>query len=325
MKILSGIQPSESIHIGNYFGSINQWLTIQNNNQCIFFIADLHGLTTYNYKKFNIYEKSLELLATYLACGLSENNIFFIQSQVLNHSYFSWILSTITPLGEINRMVQMKDKSKDYDNVGILTYPILMASDILLYNPEYVPVGQDQYQHLELTRTIASKLNNLLRQDYFHKPKAIIEGKKSIKIQDLKDGSKKMSKSNPQGCLFFTDDANTIVKKIMKAKTDSYPMPQVNEDYSHRLEITNLINIYGLITAMTNEQVVEKFQGQSLSGFKQDLAQKLVDFIIPIQKKIFNLLENKEYLINLLDQGKLWAIDESNTTLKIINEYFLGR
>jgi tryptophanyl-tRNA synthetase len=321
MRILSGIQPSSSIHIGNYFGAIKQWLLLEN-HECIFFIADLHCLTTYS-NNLHIYQKSLETLATYIACGIDPHKSkIFLQSQNYNHTYFLWILSSITHLGEINRMVQMKDKSKTYDNVGVLTYPILMAADILLYNPHIVPVGQDQWQHLELARDLGERLNNLLKKDIFHLPQPFKENIYPVKILDLTDGTKKMSKTNPKGALFLTDSDEEIIKKIKKAKTDQWSMPTVNEPYDHRPEIKNLINIYHSFTGISIEKILEKFGGQNLSIFKEDLIKMSVFYIKPIREKINELMANKDFLEKILENNKKWAIEESQSIIKIINEYF---
>jgi tryptophanyl-tRNA synthetase len=326
MRIFSGIQPSQSLHIGNYFGAIKQWLIFQKNynTESIFFIADLHCLTSESYKKFSIYEKSLEVLANYIACGLdSDKNIFFLQSKILNHVYFFWILCCITQIGELNRMVQMKDKCQKYNNSGILMYPVLMASDILLYNPDYVPVGQDQYQHLELARDLAIRLNHCLNEKIFKLPYPFKENINPIKIYDLTDGSKKMSKSNEKGCIFLTDSDEIIRQKIMKAKSDNFFMPLISDNYSGRLEIVNLLNIYSYCTNESLEQVIKKFENQPIGNFKKELVEVMIKTISPIRQKIHQLLNEKIFLENILKDGEIWANKESDKIIKIINNYFL--
>ena len=321
MRILSGIQPTSSLHIGNYFGAIKQWLLLKD-YECIFFIADLHSLTTHH-KDQKIHDNSLEILASYIACGLDPKKCrIFLQSHNHFHTSFAWILSCITYMGEINRMVQMKDKSKTHNNVGILTYPILMAADILLYNPSLVPVGQDQLQHLELARTLAQRLNHLLGQNYFNLPESFKENIYPIKIFDLTDGTKKMSKSYPKGCLFLTDSPEEITNKIKKAKTDSFPMPMVGESYDHRPEIKNLINIYYCFTEIKTEEIIKKFQGQNLSKFKEELIKVAIENLIPIGNKIRELMNKKEILMNILLENGQWAIKESKKVMDIVHEYF---
>ena len=324
MRILSGIQPSQSLHIGNYFGAIKQWLLLQN-YECIFFIADLHTLTTSKLDD-NIYDKSLEVLATYMACGLDiKSNKFFLQSDNYYHPYFQWILNCITTLGELNRMVQMKDKSKIYDNVGILTYPCLMASDILLYNPDYVPVGQDQLQHLELTRDLAQRINHKFHEEIFKKPQPFKSHSYPTKIYDLRDPNKKMSKTNPQGCLFLTDSDEEIIKKIKKATTDSYPMPMIGEDYSTRDGIKNLLNLYQCFTGKTLDEIIQQFEGKNISEFKTQLITAAIDHLKPIRETINNLMNNKENLKKILYEGNQWAMEQSKKVIDKMNHLFLKK
>jgi tryptophanyl-tRNA synthetase len=322
MEVLSGIQPSSSIHIGNYFGAIKQWLLLKD-EKCCFFVADLHSLTS---KTQNIYQQSLETLATYMACGIDPTvNKIFLQSDNFHHTYFHWFLSTITNIGELNRMVQMKDKIKTHNNIGILTYPILMAADILLYNPQFVPVGQDQYQHLELTRDLAQRLNKIMGQSIFKLPKPWNKNPLPLKIYDLNDGTKKMSKTNPNGCLFLTDSPADIIKKIKKAKTDAYPMPMVGESYDHRPEIKNLLTIYQCFSGESMETIIERYQGKQLSVFKEQLAQLAVAHMEPMGTKIKKLMEDPEKLKEIFRQGKQWAMEQSQPMVNLINKIFLQK
>jgi tryptophanyl-tRNA synthetase len=294
-------------------------------HDCIFFIADLHTLTTSN-GNGDIYKQSLETLATYLACGLDpKKNKFFLQSDNYYHPYFAWILSCITGIGELNRMVQMKDKSQKYDNVGVLTYPILMAADILLYNPDYVPVGQDQLQHLELTRDLAHRINKKIQKEIFKLPQPFKNHRYPTKIYNLKDPQKKMSKSDGSGCLFLNDTPDEIIKKIKKATTDSYPMPMIDEDFNGRHGIKNLINLYQCFTNEPMDKIIEQFQGKNISEFKNQLTQVALDHLLPLRTKIQSYMNDPKTLQDILYQGKQWSMEESKKTIEIMNNFYLNK
>ena len=329
--VLSGMQPTSKLHIGNYFGAILQWLKLKEKYHCIFFVADLHSLTTRLTSKTsdNLHDNSLEVLATYIACGLEvQDNLYFtLQSQLFHHPYFHWILSCITSIGRLNAMGQMKDKSKQYgDYLGILTYPVLMASDILLYNPQYVPVGEDQQQHLELTRELAIRLNNLLETNYFYLPQNLpaIGGLK--KIKDLKDGTKKMSKSSGAlSCIFLRDDKDTIMEKIKRAKTDSFPMPSsFTEIQETRPEIRNLLEIYSGFTEKSLDKLIEEFSLAPIQLFKNKLTQVVIESLDPITRKIEKLLQHPMELQDIMREGKLRAEQESKMQMEIVCQKILG-
>lgn len=284
-RILSGIQPTGIIHLGNYFGAIHNWLALQKKFDCVFFIADLHALTVYQ-KPEELRRNTLNLLKIYLASGLNpDKHIIFRQSDVQEHIELGWILNCVTPIAELERMTQFKDKSKQHKeniNAGLFTYPCLMAADILLYDTDFVPVGEDQVQHVELTRAIAQKFNNLYA-DILKLPQAKIN-KISARLKGLDNPEKKMSKSaaSEYNYIALTDSADLIRKKIKKAVTDSGSEIKYGAD---RPAISNLMTIYSLTTGLDFSQIEKKFNGKGYADFKSDLAEQIVKFTQPIQKK----------------------------------------
>jgi len=303
MKIISGIQPTGSIHIGNYLGAIKQWVELQNKKDSIFFIADLHALTIpYDEKKYQ--ENILETAIAYLALGVDpQKSIFFVQSHVKEHSELAWLLNTITPLGELERMTQFKDKSKQFKkniNAGLLTYPILQAADILLYKGEAVPVGKDQVQHIELTRSIAKKFNHRFG-DTFPEPKALLS-KHGAKIMALNDPKKKMSKSlGPQNYISVFEDSKDIKKKIMSAVTDTGKI--IKYDEKKKPGISNLINIYSLFSSKSIKEVEKKFQKKGYADFKKAVADLLIDSLGKFRKKREEFLARKVFVEETLKLG----------------------
>ena len=309
-KIFSGVQPTGNLHLGNYLGAIKNFVDLNNQkeNECIFCVVDLHAITTKQDPK-ELNENIRETVATFIASGIDPSkSIIFNQSKVPAHSEAAWILSCVARIGWLNRMTQFKEKAgkdKEKASVGLFSYPILMASDILLYDATHVPVGDDQKQHLELCRDIAQKFNNDFEtKDFFVVPDPLIQ-KQFSRIMSLKDGSKKMSKSELSDLsrINLTDDKDMIVNKIKKAKTDPLPMPSNIKDLDKRPEAKNLIGIYSSLTGSSLEKCVEDFSGKNFSFFKENLSQVLVEKINPISNEIRNLLKDKKYLDDILYRG----------------------
>ena len=309
-KIFSGVQPTGNLHLGNYLGAIKNFVDLNNQkeNECIFCVVDLHAITSKQDPK-ELNENIRETVATFIASGIDPNkSIIFNQSKVPAHSEAAWILSCVARIGWLNRMTQFKEKAgkdKEKASVGLFSYPILMASDILLYDATHVPVGDDQKQHLELCRDIAQKFNNDFEvKDFFVFPDPLIQ-KQFSRIMSLKDGSKKMSKSELSDLsrINLTDDKDTILNKIKKAKTDPLPMPSNINDLDERPEAKNLIGIYSSLSGSPLEKCVMDYSGKNFSSFKENLSQVLVEKIDPISSEIKKLLKDKKYLDEILNQG----------------------
>jgi tryptophanyl-tRNA synthetase len=319
-KIFSGIQPTGNIHLGNYLGAIVNWVNLQNNDYFnIYCLVDLHAITVYNNPK-DLYDNSLSLLSILLACGIDTNkSLLFLQSQNHNHSEIAWIFDCISRIGWLNRMTQFKDKAgknKEQSSVGLYTYPNLMAGDILLYDTDIVPIGEDQIQHLELTRDIANKFNNDFAP-IFKLPQYVLN-KNVSRVMSLKDPLSKMSKSDPASYskILLIDDADTIAKKIAKATTDSLPPPLNVKDLEDRLAIKNLYAIYSATTGLLLEEVVNKYSSSNFANFKKDLADILINLLEPIGKKSIDLLNNKDYLLFILQNGANKSMELSSVKLK---------
>ena len=326
-KIFSGVQPTGNLHLGNYLGAIKNFVKLNNEdqNECIFCVVDLHAITVVQDPKKlkdNIYETA----ATFIASGIDpKKSIIFNQSKVSAHSETAWILSCIARMGWLNRMTQFKEKAgkdKEKASIGLYSYPVLMAADILLYDTTHVPVGDDQKQHLELCRDIAQKFNNDFNVDDFFKiPEPLIQ-KKFSRIMSLRDGTKKMSKSELSDLsrINLTDDKDQIINKIKKAKTDTLPLPHSNADLEKRPEAKNLIGIYSSLMDVDLDDTINKFSGKNFSEFKEDLSQVIVDKIIPISNEIKKLLKEKSFLDQILDNGRQKADKISSEKLKKIQE-----
>lgn len=319
MRILSGIAPTGSIHIGNYLGAISQWKELQTIGECIFFIADLHALTTpRNPKTFS--QEMLETAAELLSSGLDpEKCIIFVQSQVKEHTELAWILNTITPVGELERMIQYKEKSKQFKdsvNVGLLDYPVLQAADILLYQTDSVPVGKDQTQHLELTKTIARKFNQKYGET-FKVPEAITKDFGS-KIMSLNDPQKKMSKSQPDGCLFLFDEPEIIKKKIMTAVTDT--AKTIKYDPVKKPGISNLLAIYSLFAGQSIKELEKKFKGKGYADFKKQLAELLIEKLEPFRRKKKELIQRDVYVKEILERGRKRAETIAQSTMADVRQ-----
>tara|TARA_B100001057_G_scaffold72501_2_gene66775 strand:- start:963 stop:1964 length:1002 start_codon:yes stop_codon:yes gene_type:complete len=326
-KIFSGVQPSGNLHLGNYLGAIKNFVELNNDskNNCIFCVVDLHAITVNqdpNELKKNIYET----VATFIASGIDPNkSIIFNQSQVKAHSEAAWILSCVARMGWLNRMTQFKEKAgkdKEKASVGLYSYPILMAADILLYDSTHVPVGDDQKQHLELCRDIAQKFNNDYKvNDFFKIPEPLIQ-KQFSRIMSLKDGTKKMSKSEISDLsrVNLTDGKDDIINKIKKAKTDSLPLPSNPEELDKRPEAKNLIGIYSSLANLPLEKTIEEFSKKNFSEFKENLSQILIEKIIPISLEIKKLLNDSNYLDKILQEGCEKANDIASKKMKKIHE-----
>ena len=304
-KVLTGLQPSGSLTLGNYIGAIKQMIEYQNKYESIIFIANMHAITVHQDPN-ELRENIKKLLAIYLASGIDpKKNTIFIQSDNLYHANVSWILECLTPYGELSRMTQFKDKSLKNHNfsAGLLTYPILMASDILIYDADYVPVGQDQKQHVELARNIAQRVNNKYNIEIFKVPEPLIS-KNGAKIMDLVDPTKKMSKStdNPNGSIFILDDEDVIRKKIMKATTDSDV--EIRYDPENKAGISNLMTIYSTLTGISLNDIEQKYKGANYGTFKADVAQIVIDTLKPIQEKYHDLINNDDVLNRIIQDGK---------------------
>jgi tryptophanyl-tRNA synthetase len=322
-RVLSGIQPTGNLHLGNYLGAIKNFVSMQNSYECFYMLADLHAITVRVEPK-DLKENILSTAAAFLASGLDEKkNIIFSQSSVRAHSELSWILNCTARVGWLNRMIQFKEKAgsnKEKASVGLYTYPILMAADILVYQATHVPVGEDQKQHLELCRDIAIKFNNDYGKDFFNIPEPIIPDI-SARVMSLRDGSKKMSKSDETDLsrINLTDSKEQIVQKIKKAKTDSEP---INEDIfnekSKRFEAQNLISIYADLKSESNKKILSQFEGKNFSEFKKDFTDLLIEYISPISDKIDLLRKNEDHLLKILKDGQEKASNVADKTMKDI-------
>ena len=313
-KIFSGVQPTGNLHLGNYLGAIKNFVNLQRekDNTCIYCVVDLHAITVKQDPQ--ILKKNIrETTAVFLASGLDpKKSIIFNQSMVPSHSEGAWLLGCVARMGWLNRMTQFKEKAgkdKEKASVGLYIYPVLMASDILLYNSTHVPVGEDQKQHLELTRDIAQKFNlDFNSPNFLIAPEPLIQ-KNFSRIMSLKDGKKKMSKSDPsdQSRINMTDDKDQIVNKIKKAKTDSGEFPENNNDLNKRPELNNLFGIYSSIQDQDMKSTIYEFQGKNFSEFKNRLVEVLVEKIYPISKEISKLLKDEKYIDEVLIEGSVKA------------------
>jgi len=326
-KIFSGVQPTGNLHLGNYLGAIKNFVELNNDdaNQCIFCVVDLHAITVKQDPK-ELKKNIRETVATFIASGIDpKKSIIFNQSGVAAHSEGAWILSCVARMGWLNRMTQFKEKAgkdKEKASIGLYSYPVLMASDILLYDATHVPVGDDQKQHLELCRDIAQKFNNDFGVEEFLKvPEPLIQ-KEFSRIMSLKDGSKKMSKSELSDLsrINLTDDKDQIINKIKKAKTDPLPMPKDVKELEKRPEAQNLLGIYTSLNSSTLETSIAKFAGKNFSEFKDELSETLVDKIMPISDEIKKLLKDQSYLDSILLNGVENADKIASKKIKNIKE-----
>ncbi|MFM1986302.1 MAG: tryptophan--tRNA ligase [Actinomycetota bacterium] len=321
-SVLSGIQPTaDSFHIGNYFGALRQWVQMQETYNCFYAVVDLHAITA-EFEPKVLKKRSLTSFAQLLAVGIDpKKSTVFIQSQVPQHSQLAWVLSCFTGFGEAGRMTQFKDKTQkggqERSSVGLFTYPILQAADILLYQAEKVPVGEDQRQHLELTRDLATRFNNQFGQT-FVVPEAFIV-KESAKILDLQDPTSKMSKSSPQGCIFILDEPDVVMKKFKTAVTDSGK--EVKYDPTNKPGVSNLLTI---IKAVTNEEmstIEGQFANKGYGALKTYAGEVVVEKIIkPFREKTMGLLADETQLNSLMGEGAQKAEKVASQTLKNVYE-----
>ena len=326
-KIFSGVQPTGNLHLGNYLGAIKNFVELNNDkaNECIFCVVDLHAITVKQDPK-ELKKNIRETVATFIASGIdAKKSIIFNQSGVAAHSEGAWILSCVARMGWLNRMTQFKEKAgkdKEKASIGLYSYPVLMAADILLYDATHVPVGEDQKQHLELCRDIAQKFNNDFGiEDFLKVPEPLIQ-KEFSRIMSLKDGSKKMSKSELSDLsrINLRDDKDQIINKIKKAKTDTLPMPKDIKELEGRLEAQNLLGIFASLSNSTLETSIEKFAGKNFSEFKQELSELLVNKIMPISDEIKKLLQDQSYLDSILLDGVEKANRIASKKIKNIKE-----
>ncbi len=318
--VFSGVQPSGNLHIGNYIGALKQWVEMQNSTESIFCIVDLHAITVPQDPKV-LKEKVLEVAALYIASGIDPTKAhIFIQSENPDHAYLAWILNCITSFGQLERMTQFKDKSQKYQEgttAGLFDYPVLMASDILLYQTDEVPVGEDQKQHIELTRDIAEKFN----RDFgpvFKLPEAVIKSQ-TARIMSLQDATAKMGKSDqdPMSRIDLLDSEEEIREKVKKAVTDSGS--SISRD-GGSAAISNLLTIYASFNDQTLDQVYTDLEGKSYGEFKNVLADLIVKKLLEIQKKYSEIRNDESYLRKVLDDGRDFAISKSSQTLTLVKD-----
>ena len=321
---LSGIQTSGRLHIGNYLGSIKNWLDIQDSYQCYFFLADLHAITVPQDPKL-LQQSILHSAAIYLASGINpDTSALFLQSHVKEHCELAWLLNCVTPIGWLQRMTQFKDKAgkkQESAGTGLFTYPVLMAADILLYDADIVPVGDDQKQHLELTRDIAEVINRKFNSNVLKVPDPMIQGC-ATRIMSLRDGTKKMSKSDESDAsrINLTDDVDSIVRKIQKARTDA--IAGITFDPINRPEITNLINIFCSLSDMDIKDIVDRYQNKNFSLFKKDLSDLIITHLQPIQTEFNKLIQDKSYIESALHKGAIKAQRKASVTCDRVKQKF---
>ncbi len=323
-RILSGVQPSGDLHLGNYLGAIKNFVSLQKKYECFFCVVDLHAITVWQDPKV-LANKTREVTAAFIASAIDPNqNNIFVQSQVPQHAQLGWLFNCVARMGWLNRMTQFKDKAgKNSENVsvGLFSYPTLMAADILIYLATHVPVGDDQKQHLELTRDIAQKFNNDFKTDFFPIPEPLILGE-ATRVMSLRDGSKKMSKSDPSDYsrIMLTDTAENITQKIKKAKTDPEPLPQDKTGLEKRPEAENLISIFASLQDTSIESVINDYAGKEFSTFKKDLADLSVSKLEPITIEMNKLMNDVSYIDSILKQGQDNAIAVAEPVLQKTKE-----
>ena len=319
-RVFSGVQPTGTLHLGNYLGAIKNFVELQDKYNCVYCVVDQHAITVDQDPK-ELRSNILEVLASFIASGVDyKKQIIFQQSSVPAHSQLAWVFNCVSRIGWLNRMTQFKDKAgKNRENVsvGLMVYPNLMAADILTYLATHVPVGDDQKQHLELSRDIAQKFNNDFGVEFFPQPEPLIYGS-ATRVMSLRDGNKKMSKSDPSDFsrILLTDDDDTISAKIRKAKSDSELIPSSKDDLQNKPECLNLINILSATTNQSVDQVLGNYAGKEYSALKKDLADSLIQVISPIRGEINNLLNNRDELNVILADGTEKAAAIANPIIK---------
>ena len=332
-RVFSGVQPTGNLHRGNYLGAITKFVALQDRYDCIYCVVDMHAITVWQ-EPAELMHATREVTAAFIACGIDpKKHIVFNQSQVAEHAELAWICNCVARVGWLNRMTQFKEKAgKDREaaSVGLYTYPVLMAADILAYKATHVPVGEDQKQHLELSRDIAMKFNNDFRaaiashgygDDFFPLPEPIIQGP-ATRVMSLRDGSKKMSKSEPSDYsrINLTDDADAIAQKIRKAKTDPEPLPSEEKGLDARPEADNLVGIYAALNDMTKGQVLGEFGGAQFSTFKSALVDLSVAKLGPIGAEMKKLVKDPVYIDGILAEGSDRARVIAADTMKAVKD-----
>ncbi len=321
--VFSGIKPTGDLNIGHYIGVIKPWAELQNEYDCLFCIVNLHALTVPENVKDNLQKQTYDLLALYIAMGLDpKKSHLFLQSDNPDHTYLYWILECFTPFGQMKRMTQFKEKTeelKDRISGGLFDYPVLMASDILLYDTDFVPVGQDQKQHVELTRDIVLNFNKLYKTNVLHMPTPLIP-KFGAKIMDLQNPNKKMSKSakNEKGIIFVLDSQDVIKKKISQAVTDSDG--KVKFDPIKKPAISNLIQIYSGFSGLEIKEIEKKYLSLTYVDFKNDLARIIWDVLGPIQQRYNEIIKDTKYINSILDEGLRYSLALSNKKIEEIKK-----
>ena len=334
MRVLSGIQPTGNLHLGNYLGAIRNWVAMQDempaadaastgkdaDSRCFFFLADMHSITVHESREQRL-ANVRDMAAALVACGIDpDRSVLFNQARVPAHAELCWLLCGTARIGWMNRMTQFKDKAgknRDSASVGLYVYPVLMAADVLLYQATHVPVGEDQKQHLELTRDIAIKFNTDFGVELFTLPDPIIP-KQTARIMSLRDGTAKMSKSDPSDMsrINLTDDTDTIVQKVRKAKTDPEPLPDEAAGLTGRPEAQNLVGIYATLANTTPDAVCAQFAGQGFGAFKPALGDLLAETLAPIRERFLALRDDHAALDALLDKGAQQAAAAAEPTLR---------
>lgn len=323
-RILSGMQPTNQLHLGNYLGALKNWVALQDDFECLYCIVDLHSMTM-PWEPEKVRKSTLEVAAAYIAAGIDlEKSMIFPQSAVRAHTELAWYFNCLTPLGWLNRMTQFKDKAgknKDVACTGLYTYPVLMAADILIYKATHVPVGDDQKQHLELARDIATVYNNFVKKPYFPLPEPQIFGQ-ATRVMSLRDGTKKMSKSDSSDYsrINLTDHPDEIALKIRKAKTDTDALPDKIEGLELRPEAKNLLTIYAAMADESLESVVMNFAGKQFSALKMDLVDLAVEKLSPITEKMNQLMAHPDEIRKILQKGADHAESIAAVHLKEIRE-----
>lgn len=308
-RILSGMQPTSQLHLGNYLGALKNWIAFQDeaNTQCLYCVVDLHAITV-PYEKDKLAQATREIAAAYIAAGIDPSkSTIFVQSAVPEHTQLMWVLSTMAQMGKLERMTQFKDKAgknAERAGLGLFAYPVLMAADILLYKATHVPVGEDQKQHLELTRDLASTFNTRYGVDFFVQPDPVITGP-APRVMSLQDGTQKMSKSaqSDKTRINLTDDADTIVQKIRKARTDAEVLPDHLDDLNGRPEALNLITIYAALADISKEEALARFTGKQFGAFKPELADLAIEKLAPITRRMNELLKTPDEIDSILKKG----------------------
>ena len=320
MRVVSGIQPTGDLHLGNLLGAILRWVRMQDEAECLFFLADLHALTV-EVEPEQLSRSVREMAAALIASGIDPSkSILFRQSAIPAHAELAWILQGTARMGWLNRMTQFKEKSgknKEGASVGLFTYPVLQAADVLLYHATHVPVGEDQKQHLELARDIALKFNNDFDVELFTLPEPFISGGAAARVMSLRDGRSKMSKTDPSDMsrINLTDSDDLVAQKIRKAKTDPEPLPAEPAGLESRPEAANLVGIYGAVTGESVEQVLARFAGQGFGTFKPALADALIALLAPLRARLEELRRDPAELDRLLAEGAAKATELGAPTL----------